>query len=193
MTEYLLILVSTVLVNNFVLVQFLGLCPFMGVSNKLETAIGMSLATTFVLTLSSVCSYLVYTYLLEPFALEYLKTISFILVIAVMVQFAEMVVRKVSPVLYRVLGIFLPLITTNCAVLGVALLNLKRDNSFVESLFYGFGAAVGFSLVLILFAAMRERINVADVPTPFKGSAIGMITAGLMSLAFMGFTGLVPS
>jgi electron transport complex protein RnfA len=193
MTEYLLILVSTVLVNNFVLVQFLGLCPFMGVSNKLETAIGMSLATTFVLTLSSVCSYLVYTYLLEPFGLEYLKTISFILVIAVMVQFAEMVVRKVSPVLYRVLGIFLPLITTNCAVLGVALLNLKRDNSFVESLFYGFGAAVGFSLVLILFAAMRERINAADVPTPFKGSAIGMITAGLMSLAFMGFTGLVPS
>ena len=131
MTEYLLILVSTVLVNNFVLVQFLGLCPFMGVSNKLETAIGMSLATTFVLTLSSVCSYLVYTYLLEPFGLEYLKTISFILVIAVMVQFAEMVVRKVSPVLHRVLGIFLPLITTNCAVLGVALLNLKRDNSFV--------------------------------------------------------------
>ena len=193
MTEYLLILVSTVLVNNFVLVQFLGLCPFMGVSNKLETAIGMSLATTFVLTLSSVCSYLVYTYLLEPFGLEYLKTISFILVIAVMVQFAEMVVRKVSPVLHRVLGIFLPLITTNCAVLGVALLNLKRDNSFVESLFYGFGAAVGFSLVLILFAAMRERINAADVPTPFKGSAIGMITAGLMSLAFMGFTGLVPS
>ncbi len=192
MTEYLLILVSTVLVNNFVLVQFLGLCPFMGVSNKLETATGMSLATTFVLTLSSVCSYLVYTYLLEPLGLEYLKTISFILVIAVMVQFAEMVVRKVSPVLYRVLGIFLPLITTNCAVLGVALLNLKRDNSFVESLFYGFGAALGFSLVLILFAAMRERLNAADVPTPFKGSAIGMVTAGLMSLAFMGFTGLVP-
>ncbi|MEZ5524692.1 MAG: electron transport complex subunit RsxA [Pseudomonadales bacterium] len=190
MTDYLLIIVSTVLVNNFVLVQFLGLCPFMGVSNKLDTAWGMSLATTFVLTLSSVCSYLVYAYLLAPLGLEYLKTISFILVIAVMVQFTEMVIKKVSPVLHRVLGIFLPLITTNCAVLGVALLNLNKDNNFVESLFYGFGAAVGFSLVLILFAAMRERINSADVPAPFKGSAIGMITAGLMALAFMGFTGL---
>jgi electron transport complex protein RnfA len=193
MSEYLLILVSTVLVNNFVLVQFLGLCPFMGVSNKLDTAWGMSLATTFVLTLSSVCSYLVYAYLLEPLGLEYLKTISFILVIAVMVQFTEMVIKKVSPVLHRVLGIFLPLITTNCAVLGVALLNLNKDNNFVESLFYGFGAAVGFSLVLILFAAMRERINTADVPGPFKGSAIGMITAGLMALAFMGFTGLTQA
>jgi len=191
MTEYLLILVSTILVNNFVLVQFLGLCPFMGVSNKLETAMGMSLATTFVLTLSSVCSYLVFTYLLEPLGIEYLQTISFILVIAVVVQFTEMVVRKTSPLLYRVLGIFLPLITTNCAVLGVALLNIKKQNGFVESIMYGFGGAIGFSLVLILFSAMRERIAVADVPTPFKGSAIGMITAGLMSLAFMGFTGLV--
>ena len=190
MSDYLLILVSTILVNNFVLVQFLGLCPFMGVSNKLDTAWGMSLATTFVLTLSSVCSYLVYAYLLEPLGLEYLKTVSFILVIAVMVQFTEMVIKKVSPVLHRVLGIFLPLITTNCAVLGVALLNLNKQNNFVESLFYGFGAAVGFSLVLILFSAMRERINTADVPAPFKGSAIGMITAGLMALAFMGFTGL---
>lgn len=193
MSEYLLILVSTILVNNFVLVQFLGLCPFMGVSNKLDTAWGMSLATTFVLTLSSVCSYLVYTYLLEPMGLEYLKTISFILVIAVMVQFTEMVIKKVSPVLHRVLGIFLPLITTNCAVLGVALLNLNKDNNFVESLIYGFGAAVGFSLVLILFSAMRERINSAEVPGPFKGAAIGMITAGLMALAFMGFTGLTQA
>jgi len=191
MSEYLLILVSTILVNNFVLVQFLGLCPFMGVSNKLDTAMGMSLATTFVLTLSSVCSYLAFTYLLQPLGLEYLQTITFILVIAVVVQFTEMVVRKTSPMLYRVLGIFLPLITTNCAVLGVALLNIKKQNGFIESIMYGFGAAVGFSLVLILFSAMRERIAVADVPTPFKGSAIGMITAGLMSLAFMGFTGLV--
>ncbi len=191
MTDYLLILISTILVNNFVLVQFLGLCPFMGVSNKLETAMGMSLATTFVLTLSSVCSYLVYTFLLAPFGIEYLQTISFILVIAVVVQFTEMVVRKTSPLLYRVLGIFLPLITTNCAVLGVALLNIKKQNGFIESIMYGFGAAVGFALVLVLFSAMRERITVADVPTPFKGSAIGMITAGLMSLAFMGFTGLV--
>lgn len=191
MSEYLLILVSTILVNNFVLVQFLGLCPFMGVSNKLETAMGMGLATTFVLTLSSLCSYLAFTYLLQPLGLEYLQTITFILVIAVVVQFTEMVVRKTSPVLYRVLGIFLPLITTNCAVLGVALLNIKKQNGFVESILYGFGAAIGFSMVLILFSAMRERIAVADVPNPFKGSAIGMVTAGLMSLAFMGFTGLV--
>jgi electron transport complex protein RnfA len=191
MSEYLLILVSTILVNNFVLVQFLGLCPFMGVSNKLETAMGMSLATTFVLTLSSVCSYLAFEYLLQPLGLEYLQTITFILVIAVVVQFTEMVVRKTSPLLYRVLGIFLPLITTNCAVLGVALLNIKKQNGFVESILYGFGAALGFSLVLVLFSAMRERITFADVPQPFKGSAIGMITAGLMSLAFMGFTGLV--
>jgi electron transport complex protein RnfA len=191
MADYALILVSTILVNNFVLVQFLGLCPFMGVSNKLETAMGMALATTFVLTLSSLCSYLAFTYLLQPLGLEYLQTITFILVIAFVVQFTEMVVRKTSPVLYRVLGIFLPLITTNCAVLGVALLNIKKQNGFIESILYGFGAALGFSMVLILFSAMRERIAVADVPTPFKGSAIGMITAGLMSLAFMGFTGLV--
>lgn len=191
MTEYLLILISTVLVNNFVLVQFLGLCPFMGVSNKLETAMGMSLATTFVLTLSSVCSYLVYAYVLQPLDLAYLQTIAFILVIAVVVQFTEMVVHKTSPLLYKVLGIFLPLITTNCAVLGVALLNIKKQNDFVDSIVYGFGAAVGFSLALILFSAMRERITVADVPVAFKGSAIGMVTAGLMSLAFMGFTGLV--
>ncbi|MBV1788563.1 electron transport complex subunit RsxA [Marinobacterium sp. D7] len=191
MTDFLLILISTVLVNNFVLVQFLGLCPFMGVSNKLETAMGMSLATTFVLTLSSVCSYLVYTYLLKPFDLTYLQTISFILVIAVVVQFTEMVVHKTSPLLYKLLGIFLPLITTNCAVLGVALLNIKKQNDFIESIGYGFGAAVGFSLALVLFSAIRERVAVADVPVPFKGAAIGMVTAGLMSLAFMGFTGLV--
>ncbi|WP_166264920.1 electron transport complex subunit RsxA [Marinobacter caseinilyticus] len=191
MSEYLLILVSTILVNNFVLVQFLGLCPFMGVSGKLETAMGMSLATTFVLTLASVCSYLAYTYLLEPLGLEFLKTITFILVIAVVVQFTEMVVRKTSPLLYRVLGIFLPLITTNCAVLGVALLNLNRHNNFVESVLYGLGAAGGFSLVLVMFAAMRERIAVSDVPVVFRGASIGLITAGLMSLAFLGFTGLV--
>lgn len=191
MTEHLLILVSTVLVNNFVLVQFLGLCPFMGVSNKLETAMGMSMATTFVLTLASVVSYLVHEYLLIPLDVEYLRTISFILVIAVVVQFTEIVVRRTSPLLHRVLGIFLPLITTNCAVLGVALLNIQRQNSFIESILYGFGAAAGFSLVLILFSAMRERIAAADVPQPFQGAAIGMITAGLMSLAFMGFTGLV--
>jgi len=180
-----------VLVNNFVLVQFLGLCPFMGVSSRLETAMGMSLATTFVLTLASLCSYLTYTYLLVPFNLEFLQTISFILVIAFVVQFTEMVVHKTSPLLHKVLGIFLSLITTNCAVLGVALLNIKKANGFTESILYGFGAAIGFSLVLVLFAAMRERIAAADVPAPFKGAAIAMISAGIMSLAFMGFTGLV--
>tara|TARA_R110000868_G_scaffold374384_2_gene638879 strand:- start:4896 stop:5564 length:669 start_codon:yes stop_codon:yes gene_type:complete len=191
LADYALLLISAVLVNNFVLVQFLGLCPFMGVSNKLETAIGMSSATTFVLTLASICSWLTYQWLLVPLGLEYLRTISFILVIAVVVQFTEMVVRKTSPLLYKVLGVFLPLITTNCAVLGVALLNINKSHSFMESALYGFGAAAGFSLVLVLFAAMRERLAAADVPTPFKGAAIGMITAGLMSLAFMGFAGLV--
>ena len=191
MTEFLLLLISTVLVNNFVLVKFLGLCPFMGVSSKLETAIGMSMATTFVLTLASVCSYLVETYLVQPLGISFLRTLSFILVIAVVVQFTEMVVHKTSPTLYRLLGIFLPLITTNCAVLGVALLNLTEQHNLVESIIYGFGAAVGFSLAMILFAAMRERLAAADVPTPFKGASIAMITAGLMSLAFMGFSGLV--
>lgn len=191
MSEYALILISTVLVNNFVLVKFLGLCPFMGVSRKLETAVGMSLATTFVLTLSSISSYLVDAYLLIPMGLEYLRTISFILVIAAVVQFTEMVVHKTSPLLYQVLGIFLPLITTNCAVLGVALLNTQQRHGFLESAVYGFGAALGFSAVLILFAAMRERVAAADVPEVFKGNAIALITAGLMSLAFMGFSGLV--
>jgi electron transport complex protein RnfA len=188
--EYLLILISTILVNNFVLVKFLGLCPFMGVSRKLDTATGMALATTFVLTLSSVSSYLVNEYLLAPLGLEYLRTIAFILVIAVVVQFTEMYVHKTSPVLYQVLGIFLPLITTNCAVLGVALLNIQQDLNFMQSFVFGFGASIGFSLVLVLFAAMRERITVADVPESFKGPAIALITAGLMSLAFMGFSGL---
>ncbi len=192
MPEFLIILVSTILVNNFVLVQFLGLCPFMGVSNKLESAMGMAMATTFVLTLSSVLSHLSYEWILKPLDVEYLRTITFILVIAVTVQFTEMVVKKTSPVLYRVLGIFLPLITVNCAVLGVALLTVKKGiDSVMDAFLYGFGAAIGFSLVLILFAAMRERIAVADVPAPFKGTSIGMITAGLMSLAFMGFSGLI--
>lgn len=191
MTDFVVILISTILVNNFVLVQFLGLCPFMGVSSKLETAIGMGGATTFVLTLASICSYLVHNFVLTPLGLEYLKTISFILVIAVVVQFAKMFIEKTSPLLYRVLGVFLPLITTNCAVLGVALQNTAKSHTFTQSALYGFGAALGFSFVLILFSAMRERLAVADVPMPFKGAAIAMITAGLMSLAFMGFSGLV--
>jgi len=191
MTEYLLILIGTIFVNNIVLVKFLGLCPFMGVSRKVDTAIGMSAATTFVLTLSAVLSYVVNNWVLAPLGLEFLRTIAFIITIAAVVNFTEMVVHKTSPLLYNVLGIFLPLITTNCAVLGVALLNIQQQNSFLESAFYGFGAAVGFSMVLILFAALRERVNVADVPQPFQGAAIGLITAGLMSLAFMGLGGLV--
>lgn len=191
MADYALILISTILVNNIVLVKFLGLCPFMGVSRKLETAMGMGLATTFVLTLSSISSYVINEFLLIPLEIEFLRTISFIFVIAVVVQFTELVVHKTSPLLYQVLGIFLPLITTNCAVLGVALLNVQEQHGFIESALYGFGAAIGFSFVLVIFAAMRERIAAADVPTPFQGAAIGLITAGLMSMAFIGFAGLV--
>ena len=191
MADYLLLFVGTVLVNNFVLVKFLGLCPFMGVSKKLETAIGMGFATTFVMTLASVCSWLMDTFILIPLDILYLRTLSFILVIAVVVQFTEMVVHKTSPALYRLLGIFLPLITTNCAVLGVALLNINLSHNFLQSAVYGFGAAAGFSLVMVLFAAIRERLATADVPAPFRGASIGLVTAGLMSLAFMGFSGLV--
>ncbi len=191
MADYLLLFVATVLVNNFILVKFLGLCPFLGVSTKVDAAVGMSFATTFVLTLASALSYLINEWLLVPLDLQFLQTLSFILIIAVVVQFTEMVMHKTAPVLHKVLGIFLPLITTNCAVLGVALLNINESHNFIESVIFGFAAAVGFSLVLVLFAGMRERIDVADVPVAFKGASIGLITAGLMSLAFMGFTGLI--
>jgi electron transport complex protein RnfA len=187
---YILILISTVFVNNIVMAKILGLCPFMGVSKKLETAIGMGLATTFVLTLASGASYLINEYLLGT-ELFYLRTLSFIVVIAGIVQFTEMFIHKTSPVLYQVLGIYLPLITTNCAVLGIPLLNVQENHNFVESLFFGAGGAIGFTLVLILFAGIRERLDTCDVPLPFKGTSIAMITAGLMSLAFMGFSGLV--
>lgn len=191
MTEFLLILVSTVFVNNFVLAKFLGICPFLGVSKKVETAIGMTYAVLFVMTLASVISWLVQRTILGPYELEYLRTISFILIIASLVQLTEMVVHKTSPVLYASLGIFLPLITTNCAVLGVALLNIQKEHTFMQATVYGVGAALGFGLVLILFAGMRERIDVSDVPVLLKGSPISLINAGLMSLAFMGFAGMV--
>ena len=190
MTEIILILVGTVLVNNFVLVKFLGLCPFMGVSKNLEAAFGMSLATAFVLTLSSAVSYLLHQYLLVPLQLEYLRTIGFILVIAASVQFTEIMVRRLSPLLDQVLGIFIPLIATNCAVLGVALLNVQQAKGFMQSVFFGFGASMGFALVLVLFAAIRERLDAADIPRPFRGTAIALMTAGIMSLAFMGFSGM---
>ena len=190
MAEYLTLLFATIFVNNLVLSRFLGLCPFMGVSKKLETAIGMGLATAFVLTLSSVLSFLANKYLLQPFELEYLKTVTFILLIAVVVQGTEMFVHKTSPLLYNVLGIYLPLITTNCAVLGVALLNVQESNDFIKSALYGFGGAVGFTLVMVLFASIRERLELADVPLSFRGAPIALVTAGFMAVAFMGFTGM---
>ena len=190
LNEYVLILVSTILVNNFVLVKFLGLCTFMGVSKKVDTAIGMGFATTFVLTLASLSSYVINKYILVPFEIEYLRTIAFIVTIAAVVGFTELVVNKTSPVLRQSLGIFLPLITTNCAVLGVALLNVTENSSLLASGLYGFGAAIGFSFVLVLFSALREKIEGADVPLPFKGAPIALITAGMMSIAFMGFIGL---
>ncbi|WP_208937172.1 electron transport complex subunit RsxA [[Haemophilus] ducreyi] len=184
MVDYILLVISTALINNFVLVKFLGLCPFMGVSKKVETAIGMGMATTFVLTLASLSAYLVERFILIPLDAQFLRTLVFILVIAVIVQLTEMIVHKTSPTLYRLLGIYLPLITTNCAVLGVALLNVNLSNNLIESVLYGFGAAVGFSLVLVLFAALRERLAAADVPRPFQGASIALITAGLMSVLY---------
>jgi len=193
MSEYLIILIGAVFVNNIVLVKILGLCPFMGVSKKLEAAIGMGAATAFVLTLASGASYLIYHFLLVPFELTYLSTLSFIVVIAGIVQFTEMYIKKASPMLYQVLGIYLPLITTNCAVLGVPLLIAQNELQYtlLKALWFGLGSALGFTLVMVLFAGIRERLDGADVPSIFKGSAIAMVTAGLMSLAFMGFSGLV--
>jgi electron transport complex protein RnfA len=188
--QYFLIIISTVLVNNIVLVKILGLCPFMGVSKKLETSVSMSAATAFVLTIGSMTSWAINHYLLEPNDLVYLRTLSFILVIAGVVQFTEMLMEKNFPLLYQLLGIFLPLITTNCAVLGIPLLNAQSSHTLIESALFGFGGAVGFSIVLILFASIRERLEGAEIPLPFKGTAIALVTASIMSLAFMGFAGL---
>ena len=188
--EYFMILLGTVLVNNVVLVKFLGLCPFMGVSKQIDSAIGMGMATTFVLTLASVAGWMLEHWVLQAFDLGFLRILSFILVIAATVQFTEMVIKKVSPALYQVLGIFLPLITTNCAVLGVALLNVQEAHSFLQTLLYGFGSALGFTLVLVIFAGLRERLALAQVPAAFGGLPIAFIVAGLLSLAFMGFAGL---
>lgn len=187
--DLVLIVISAALVNNFVLVQFLGLCPFMGVSNSVSSAVGMSVATAFVLTLASVASYMVTEWLLVPLGLEYLRIVAFILVIAALVQLTELYMRHTAPLLHRVLGVYLPLITSNCAVLGVALLNVREQHSLLESAFYGFGAALGFGLVLVMLAAAREKLAMADVPSSFRGAPIGLITAGLMALAFMGFAG----
>jgi electron transport complex protein RnfA len=190
MTTYLFILLGAVLVNNVVFVRILGLCPFMGVSRKLETAAGMGAATTFVLTLACATSYVIDTWLLAPNDLLYLRTLSFIVTIAAIVQLTELVIQKTSPLLHQVLGIYLPLITTNCAVLGVPLLNIGMRHNLVESMLFGFGSALGFTLALVMFAGIRERLEGADVPVHFRGTAIAMVTAGIMSLAFMGFAGL---
>ncbi len=191
MGRLLIIIISAVLVNNFVLMRFLGLCPFMGVSKRLKTAGGMSGAVVFVMTMASIVTWLIYRYVLVRFGLTYLQTVTFILVIASLVQLVELALQKLSPALYKALGIYLPLITTNCAVLGVSVLNIQKEFTLVETTIFGFGAALGFGLAMILFSGLRERIDLCDSPLPFKGTAIGLITAGLLSLAFMGFTGLV--
>ncbi|MBW6510152.1 MAG: electron transport complex subunit RsxA [Desulfuromonadales bacterium] len=191
MVSLILILVSAVFVNNFVLARFLGICPFLGVSKKVETSIGMGMAVIFVMAVASVVTWFIQYFILAPFNLDYLQTIAFILVIASLVQLVEMVIQKTSPVLYQSLGIFLPLITTNCAVLGVAVLNIQNSYSFIESLVFAIGAGIGFTLAMVLFAGLRERIDLCPVPDAFRGTAIALITAGLLSLAFMGFAGLV--
>lgn len=184
-------MLSSVLVNNFVLSRFLGICPFLGVSKKVETALGMGMAVTFVMVLASIFTYLIQKLILVNLGIEYMQTIAFILVIASLVQFVEMVIQKTSPTLYQALGVYLPLITTNCAVLGVAILNIQNDYNLIETMFNGFGAAIGFTLAIALFAGIRERLEISDIPDIFQGFPIALISAGLMSIAFLGFSGLV--
>lgn len=191
MTEYLLILLSAILVNNFVLSRFLGICPFLGVSKKVETAFGMGMAVTFVMTMASIISYIVFKWVLEPIGMEYLSTIAFILVIASLVQLVEIVIQKVSPSLYQALGIYLPLITTNCAVLGVAVLNKDLEYNLLKSVVHGAGAAIGFTLAIVLFAGIRERLEKNNILPSLQGFPIALITAGLMAVAFLGFQGLI--
>ena len=188
--EYILIFISAIFVNNIVLSQFLGICPFLGVSKKVNTALGMSAAVAFVMTLATIVTYLIQKSVLDPFGLQYLQTIAFILVIAALVQMVEIVMKKVSPALHQALGIFLPLITTNCAVLGVAILVIQKDFTLLESVVYAFSTAIGFGLALTVFAGLREQLELANVPKGMQGVAITMITAGLLSLAFMGFSGV---
>ena len=188
--EYILIFISAIFVNNIILSQFLGICPFLGVSKKVDTALGMGAAVAFVLTLASVVTYLLQIYVLNPFGLQYLQTLSFILVIAALVQMVEIVLKKVSPALYQALGIFLPLITTNCAVLGVAILVIQKDFSLVHSIVYAFSTAIGFALAMVVFAGLREQLSLVRIPKGMQGMAIVLVTAGLLSLAFMGFSGV---
>ena len=188
--EYVLIFISAIFVNNIVLSQFLGICPFLGVSKKVDTALGMGGAVAFVLTLATIVTWLVQKFLLDPFGLQYLQTLAFILVIASLVQMVEKIIKKVSPSLYQALGIFLPLITTNCAVLGVAILVIQKDYNLLQSVVYAFSTAIGFALALAVFAGLREQLSLVKVPKGMSGIAIVMVTAGLLSLAFMGFSGV---
>ena len=188
--EYILIFISAIFVNNIILSQFLCICPFLGVSKKVDTALGMGAAVAFVLTLATIVTYLLQTYVLNPFGLQYLQTLSFILVIASLVQMVEIVLKKVSPALYQALGIFLPLITTNCAVLGVAILVIQKDFSLIQSIVYAFSTAIGFALAMVVFAGLREQLSLVRVPKGMQGMAIVLVTAGLLSLAFMGFSGV---
>ena len=190
-TNIFVILLSSILVNNFVMSRFLGCCPFLGVAKKINTALGMGAAVTFVMSLASVITYLVQYFVLEPLGVAYLQTIAFILVIAALVQLVEMVIQKMSPSLYKALGVYLPLITTNCAVLGVAILNINEHYNLLESLVNGFGGAVGFTLAIVLFAGIREKLEYSDIPQPLQGFPIALITAGLMSIAFLGFQGMI--
>jgi len=191
MTEYILLIVSAIFVNNILLARYLGNCPFLGVSKSMDTAIGMGMAVIFVITSAGVITWMVQKYVLDPFGLAYLSTIAFILVIAALVQLVEMFLQKSVPALYRALGIFLPLITTNCAVLGVAIINIKEDYDLLTTLVFSFASAVGYSLALVLFAGIRERFAVMKMPKPFDGTPLGLITAGLLSMAFLGFSGLL--
>lgn len=188
--EYLLIFISAIFVNNIILSQFLGICPFLGVSRKISTSVGMGTAVAFVLTIATIMTWLVQTYILVPFSLEYLQTLAFILVIAALVQMVEIVLKKVSPALYQALGIFLPLITTNCAVLGVAILVIQKDFDLLHSVTYAFSTALGFALALVVFAGIREQLALVHIPKGMRGMAIVLVTAGLLSLAFMGFSGV---
>ncbi len=189
--EYLVIFISALLINNFVLSYFLGICPFVGVSNKIDSALSMGFAVTFVMTLAAIVSWGVYNLVLVPYKLEFLEIVSFILIIASLVQLVEMFIRKTSPTLYQALGIYLPLITTNCAILGVALLAVLKGYAFVETVVFAFGAGLGFTLAIVMMAGIREELDGADIPSPFKGPGITFITAGILALTFMGFSGLI--
>ncbi|TCT14976.1 electron transport complex protein RnfA [Natranaerovirga pectinivora] len=189
--ELILLFVGAALVNNVVLARFLGICPYLGVSKKVETATGMGLAVTFVMTLASIIAYVVYTFILDPLNIEFMYTIAFILVIASLVQLVEMIIQKASPTLYQALGVFLPLITTNCAVLGVAITNIQEGYSLIQSVVYALGAALGFTIAIVLLAGIRERLEFNNIPEAFKGYPIVLVSAGLMAIAFLGFAGLI--